>query len=430
MGGLSLNWILPLGLVVLPLHLVSVTLARALRTYSRSRLEDLCDERGVPGLADEIDHEDEQTERSGETLAVVTGLMLAALLGIVTPARLGAGMAVEVVVAIALAVGAAGYVLAGVVGRVFAERVIVALWPAAGVLRTATAPLTLGSHLVEVLAFRLATASETAPRPTSVEVEIPSDGEHSDGGEPDLPESAHLLLQNVVDLTRRDVSELMTPRSAMVSLAASASARTAGQAFRDTGKSRIPLFGENRDDILGILFAKDLFSRVVDEGSFDSIVVRKLVRPAYCVPETKNGFELLEEFRSRRTQIAIVLDEYGAVAGLVTLEDLLEELVGAIDDEHDVPTPIDPVHALGGSRYEVDATVSLELLNERLGLHLPTDADFQTLGGLTFHALGRLPDPGASFRYDGIEFTVLEVSDHTIRRLRLDLEPAATVGTQ
>ena len=94
--------------------------------------------------------------------------------------------------------------------------------------------------------------------------------------------------------------------------------------------------------------------------------------------------------------MAIVLDEYGAVAGLITLEDLLEQLVGPIDDEHDVPTPDDPIKSLGGSRFEVDATLPIELLNDRFDLHLPTDDDFQTVGGLAFHALGRLPERGAA----------------------------------
>ena len=116
-----------------------------------------------------------------------------------------------------------------------------------------------------------------------------------------------------------------------------------------------------------------------------------------------------------------MLDEYGGVAGLVTLEDLLEALVGPIDDEHDVPTPEDPVVPLGGSRYEVDATVPLEDLNDRLGLHLPTNGDFQTVGGFAFNTLGRLPAKGDSFRSDGIEFTVIEVGDHSIRRVQLDL---------
>jgi CBS domain containing-hemolysin-like protein len=162
----------------------------------------------------------------------------------------------------------------------------------------------------------------------------------------------------------------------------------------------------------------------------DAVSPRKLVRPAYFVPETKSAYDLLQEFREQRTQIAIVLDEYGGVSGLITLEDLLEELVGPIDDEHDEPTPTDPVVPLGGSRYEVDAALAVEELNERLGLRLPTDADFQTVGGLAFHALGRVPEPGATFRFDGIEFSVVEIADHSIRRLRLDLQPAAAVGSQ
>jgi len=428
-GGLNLGWTLLLGIVVLALHLVSVTLARALRTYSPSQLEEMCGERGLGALADDVADHDERTERSAETLAVMTGLLLAALLG-ATADQVAPAMEGEAVVAIALSIGAAGYVLAGVVGRVFAERVIVRLWPLAGALRTLTSPFTFGSRAVESFAFRLATPADSAPRPTSVEVEIPADGEHHDGSEPDLPESAHELLHNVVELTRRDVSEIMTPRAAMVTLPSTVSARGAAQAFRETGRSRIPIFGENRDDIVGVLYAKDLFPMMTEEKAPETIVARKLVRPAYCVPETKNALELLEEFRARRIQIAIVLDEYGGVAGLVTLEDLLEQLVGAIDDEHDVPTLVDPIRPLGGSRYEVDAKVTLELLNERLGLHLPTDADFLTLGGLAFHALGRLPEPGASFRFDRVEFTVLEVADHSIRRLRLDLEPAAAMETK
>jgi CBS domain containing-hemolysin-like protein len=160
-----------------------------------------------------------------------------------------------------------------------------------------------------------------------------------------------------------------------------------------------------------------------------AVVPRDLKREAYCVPETKNAYDLLEEFRDKRTQIAIVLDEYGGVAGLITLEDLVEDLVGVIDDEHDVPTPEDPVVHLGGTRYEVDAALDIESLNERLNLRLPTDADYMTVAGLAFHELGRLPEPGATFRYDGIEVQIVEVADHSIRRVLLDLQPAATVGS-
>ena len=118
-----------------------------------------------------------------------------------------------------------------------------------------------------------------------------------------------------------------------------------------------------------------------------------------------------------------------ASPGLVTLEDLLEELVGAIDDEHDVPTPADPVVPLGELALRGRRHPPVESLNERLGLHLPTDGDFLTVGGLAFHALGRVPEPGDTFRHDGVEFTVVEVVDHSIRRVRLDLQPRAAVGS-
>jgi CBS domain containing-hemolysin-like protein len=426
--GFNLEWLLPLGLLALALHLASVTLTKALRTYSRSRLEELCAGRGRPGRAADVAHDDAPTERSAEALAVVTGLLLAALLGVAAD-RAAPWMAVELVVAIALTIGGLGYVLAGVVGRVFAEPVLDVFWPAARVLRTVTAPLTAGARLAEEVVERLARPGDATPRPASVEVEIPSDGGDPEEAEAELPESTRDLLRRAVEWTRRDVAEIMTPRSGVVMLPSAITAAAAARTFRETGKSRIPLFGENRDDIVGVLYAKDLFPRMT-EGGADAVSPRALARPAYCVPETKNAYELLDEFRSKRTQIAVVLDEYGGVAGVVTLEDLLEALVGTIDDEHDVPTPSDPVVSLGGTRFEVDATLPLEELNERLHLHLPTDGDFLTVGGFAFHALGRLPEPGATFRHNGVEFTVVEVSDHSIRRVRLDLQPAEAVGSQ
>jgi CBS domain containing-hemolysin-like protein len=222
----------------------------------------------------------------------------------------------------------------------------------------------------------------------------------------------------------------MTPRSAITTLPASVSAAAAAQAFRETGHGRIPLFGENRDDIVGILYAKDLFAAMTDPDVPEAVIPRALVRPAHCIPETKNAHELLEEFRSERTHIAIVLDEYGSVVGLITLKDLLEEIVGPVDDEHDVPSPSDSLKPLDGSRYEIDATLEVEELNELLNLRLPTDGDFLTVGGLAFHALGRVPEPGATFRIAGVEFTVLSVVDHSIRRVRLDLQPRETVGSK
>jgi len=417
-----------LGLSALAAHVAGVTLTKALRAYSRSRLEDLCGSMGRRSRADEVAHHDQRTERAAESLAVITGLVLAAWLGVAAD-RLAPAWSLRAGALIALAVGGVGYVLAGVVGKVYAERVIDAAWPLALPLRVLTGPLTWTARQVEALVEHLARPRDSARRPSSVEVEIPADEDHPGDEEADLPETTLALLRNAVELTRRDVSELMTPRSAIVTLPSSVTAREAARVFRETGKSRVPLYGENRDDVVGILYAKDLFPRMTDVADADTVIPRTLARTPYCVPETKNAFDLLEEFRRERTQIAIVLDEYGGVAGLATLEDLLEELVGAIDDEHDVPTPGEPVVPLGGTRFEVDATLSLEDLNERLKLRFPTDGDFQTVGGFTFHALGRLPEPGATFRHNGVEVEVLEVADHSIRRVGIDLHPAEAVGT-
>jgi len=420
LAALNLGGPLGLGLLLLAIQAVTVAMGRALRTYSRSRLQEVCEAKGRPGRADAIGHDDESTERAAEGLAVVASLTLAALISRTVPAiapRLASGGALGIAVGLVVLV----HLAASVVGRVWAERLLDALWPASAGVRIAAWPLTSAARLVETVASKMAGTGDVPPRPASVEVEFEPDADHPDDAEADLPDSTRTLLEHVVALTRRDVSEIMTPRSSINALPATASARTAARTFRESGLSRIPMFGENRDDILGILYAKDLFPLMTEAQGPEAVVPRKLIRPAYFVPKSKNASDLLAELRARRSQIAIVLDEYGGVAGLITLEDLFEELVGPIDDEHDVPTPADRVVPLGGSRYEVDATVPLEDLNSRLGLHLPTDGDFSTVGGYAFNALGRLPSTGESFRSDGIEFTVLEVVDRSIRRVQLDL---------
>jgi CBS domain containing-hemolysin-like protein len=428
MDGMSLPWILVVGLPVLALHLVSMALTKAIQSYSRGLLEDRCDDRGRPERAQDVEHWDHKTERAAEALAVLTGLLLAALMGA------GVGLAsfpprVVVVIVPVLVIGLLGYVIAGVVGKVFAEVIIDLLWPLAGSLRAAALPLTFGQRQVGHLVESLSGRAESLHRPAHLQVEIPVEDDAPDeDAEPEIPESARVLLQQAVVLTRTDVGELMTPRSSIISLPSTVSAAEAAASFRRTGLSRIPIFEESRDDIVGVLYAKDLFARITETRTPAAISPRELIRPALFVPESKNAYDLLAELRTQRTHFAVVLDEYGSVAGVVTLEDLLEELVGPIDDEHDLPSPADPIRELGGSRYDVDATLSVDELNLRLGVQLPTDGEFQTIGGLVFHELGRLPARGDSGNAFGMAFTVVEVSDHTIRRLVIDLAPeSATV---
>jgi CBS domain containing-hemolysin-like protein len=421
----NLAGMLALGLPALIVHLVSIALTKALHCYSPSLLGERCSARGRSERAESVYRFDHKTERAAEALAVLTGLLLAALVGVAV-GLLNSASRLQVVILPVLLIGLLGYVVAGVIGKVFAEAVVDLIWPVASLMRAAAFPLTFGLRQVERLMELLAGGSDSIHRPASLQVEVPVEHTEADtDAEPDLPKPALALLKQAVALTRLDVGELMTPRSSIVSLPASVSAAEAAATFRRTGFSRVPIFGESRDDIVGILYAKDLFARMTEGRPLAAISPAALARPAIFVPESKNAFELLHELRDQRRHVALVLDEYGGVAGLITLEDLLEELVGRIDDEHDSPAPADPVRALGSSRYEVDATFPLEDLNERLGLHLPTDLEFQTIGGLVFHELGRLPGKGDSVSAYGIAITVIEVSDHSIRRLIIDLVPNA-----
>ncbi len=424
----ALNLALALtGVAALALHMIAVALSRALRTYSRSRLEEVCSANHRPERAVAIAHLDQRAERSAEALALLSGMVVAVLLGM---AIMMAWTSIqrEALVLIPLAIAAAGHLLAGIVGRVSAENVLDSLWPIANLIRRVMAPFIFPARALEALVYRKARGGPTLPRPQSVEVELHTATDLPEEDlEADLPETTRALLERAVELAHRDAGEVMTPRSSILALPATTSALEAANLFTASGRSRIPVFGEHRDDIVGILYAKDLFPALVSPTDQGKPSIRKLARAPMFVPESKNAAELLEDFRASRVQIAVVLDEYGGVSGLITLEDLLEELVGPIDDEHDIPTPSDPVKPLGGTQYEVDAALPLEDLNERLNLNFSTDGDYETVGGLAFDALGRLPEPGATFRRNGVEFTILEVADHSIRRMRVDLQPAETV---
>jgi CBS domain containing-hemolysin-like protein len=404
-------------------HLLAVLVSRALLTYSRSQLEAICEARGRPDLADEIEADWERAERSCAAHATASTLLLVALLGVAISHRPAGTGAIGLIASWTL-LGLLLRVAAGVFGRVFAESLLDRAWPAVRLMSRLATPLLLTGSALEaaVIRRRRGPRRHDRPRPVSVEVEIRSSGNHHDA-EHELSESTRDRLERLVELDRRDVGELMVPRSSMITLPASTLAPEAARAIVGSGHSRIPLFGENRDDIVGVLYAKDLFTELVDGSPIASIRPRRLARQPLRVPETKRASDLIDEMRRHRVHLAIVLDEYGGVAGLVTLEDLLEEIVGPIDDEYDIPTPEDPLVSIDRALYEVDASMSLEDLNERLDLDLPTDADYQTIGGFAFNALGRLPEPGVSFLDRGVEFTVVEVGDHSIRRVRIDLRP-------
>jgi magnesium and cobalt transporter len=177
--------------------------------------------------------------------------------------------------------------------------------------------------------------------------------------------------------------------------------------------TRFPVFRESLDDIVGVLHVRDLFRAIHDRG-LEGLDLESLLRPAYVIPETKDLASLLQEFRRANTHFAVVIDEYGAMVGIATLEDLLEEIVGEIEDEFDVPE--EPVEQIGEDSYRVDGMFSIDEFNERFGTDLP-DEDFHTVAGFVFGQLGRAPEPGDDVSYNGMRFDVLEVDSNRIERI-------------
>jgi len=209
----------------------------------------------------------------------------------------------------------------------------------------------------------------------------------------------------------------MTPRTDINAVPADAAYDEVRTAIIEKGHSRIPVFEGTIDHIIGVLYAKDLL-RLDRPDGFD---VRRMMRKAPYVPETKTLDELLEEFRSTKVQIAIVLDEYGGTAGLVTIEDILEEIVGEIDDEYDQRPP-PAMNRLDPDTVEVDARVHVSEINEELEIELPEEEDYETIGGFVFATLGKIPATGEEFEHHNVRFRVVAAEPRRINRLRIHVQ--------
>ena len=213
----------------------------------------------------------------------------------------------------------------------------------------------------------------------------------------------------VADLT---VGDVMISRSQMVSLPIASPFLDLMKEVVESGHSRFPVHGENKDEILGILLAKDLLRGVVADNGPGN--VRELLRPAVLIPESKKLNLLLKEFRLSRNHMAIVVDEYGGVAGVVTIEDVLEQIVGEIDDEHDeAEEGVDQIAAHADGQYVVDALTPISDFNERFGADFPDD-EYDTVGGLITAAIGHLPDTDEELTLGRFEFRVAKADSRRV----------------
>jgi putative hemolysin len=233
-----------------------------------------------------------------------------------------------------------------------------------------------------------------------------------------VDEQEREMIESVIEFRDATAGEVMTARTDVVALDKTASLEEIKQTFERTGLSRIPVYEETLDKIVGVLYARDMLQYVGQSNvAFD---VAQVVRPPLFVPETKPLRDLLRDFRESKIHMAIVLDEYGGTAGLLTIEDVLEQLVGEISDEHE-PHEQPMLKRLDERSFEVDARMPLVELNATLNLSLPEDGEIRTIGGLVATAIGRIPENGTTLRLLNVVFTVLDAIPQRINRLRLEL---------
>jgi magnesium and cobalt transporter len=232
------------------------------------------------------------------------------------------------------------------------------------------------------------------------------------------------MLRGVLEVAELQVRDIMVPRSQMVVVNRSDSPEEILPVVIESGHSRFPVIGGDRDQVTGILLAKDLLRYYMEDGQkeFD---IKECLRPAVFIPESKRLNVLLKEFRVSHNHIALVVDEYGGVAGLVTIEDVLEQIVGDIGDEYDVDDDLD-VRKEGERQFSVRAQTPIEDFNRYFGTEF-SDEEFDTIGGLLMNHLGRLPRRGEAFSFGGLEFKVLRADRRRLEMLRVvsprDIEP-------
>ncbi|MBA7704831.1 hypothetical protein ES703_113651 [subsurface metagenome] len=224
------------------------------------------------------------------------------------------------------------------------------------------------------------------------------------------------MIENVLELSDTAADEIMTPRTDIVAVEVNSDLQTILETITGAGHTRVPVYEENIDNIIGFVYAKDLLTEIGKTAA--DFKLRNKMRDAYFVPETKPLRVLLHEFQNQKLHIAVVLDEYGGTAGIVTLEDILEELVGEITDEYEEKPP-EPVKEIDQNTIEVDARTYVDDLNDQFELNLPEDEDYDTIGGFVFSHLGYIPKTGESFDYENLRFTISSAEARRIKHIRI-----------
>ncbi len=415
-------WVAAAGLVVTCLAAMG---ARSLAQFSPHDLKEICRRRNHPDRLGHILKRRDQVGLAAETLQVMATAVYVGAATFWVWSDWGAASPAPPPLLVWSMAGGVLLLLAAEIwlpwgmARLWADPFLYYTWPAWRAAGVALWPLGLAARFVAAVFQRLSGRPPPEPDEDSFEDDIRtivSEG-HREGL---LEEDAREMIEGVIELGDVDVSQIMTPRTDVTSVPAAASWDEALDQVIKSGHTRLPVFGKNRDDIVGILYVKDLLPDLARPPQDRTAPWTKLLRQPVFVPETKPVDALLQDFQRGRHHMAVVLDEYGGVSGVVTMEDVLEEIVGEIVDEYD-SDEVAPIRTVGEGVCEALGRVHVETVNQQLGLALPEDADFDTIGGFVFSELGHIPVAGEELVWHNVRITVLEATRRRIERVRIEV---------
>lgn len=411
-----------------------------LKTFSRKRLTDLLEARGQHGQA-------EYVHGHLPELQLMTGLMRACLGLVVTlttiylveswtnpvdPLAVWPFVVAFPIAALLLGIFTVAIPVSWAQYR--AERLLAWSIPLLRLLAILTLPVTKPLSLFDPVVRRISGVDLHDDDDDLSDQVLAAVEDHEEGDT--VADDQKQMIEAVFDLRDTDAGEIMTPRTDVQGIELPATLDQVKTAVLEYGHSRVPVYRENLDDIVGILYAKDLIQLLNTPGSesehaadFD---LETILRDPFLVPESKKVLELLHEFRATKIHLAVVLDEYGGTAGLISIEDILEEIVGEIQDEYEPEDELPEVIEIDESSAKVDARTHLDDLNDQLNLDLPEDEDYDTVGGFVFAELGHIPEVGESFEAHGVKVTVDEAERTKVIAVtveRLDPEAVASPGS-
>lgn len=415
-------WLAAVGLVV---TCVASTAARAAAGFSPRELKEISRRRKSRLRLARIIRRHDQVALAAETLQVVATAVFigAGTFWIWTDLHLE-GPPHWWAIACCLAGGALALLaveswIPRAVARLWANPILYYGWPLWDALAVGLYPLVLGGRIVEAVCCRAAGRMAGPRDEESFEEDIRTFVEegHREGL---LEEDAQEMIKGVIELGEADVAEVMTPRTDMVCIPKGLSWEKMLAFVTEAGHTRIPVFDKTRDDIVGILYVKDLLPELAKPPAQPRRAWTELLREPYFVPKTKPIDALLQEFRETRNHMAVVLDEYGGVCGVVTMEDVLEQIVGEIVDEYDKEEE-EEIREVGDGVFEVMGKAHLDQINDRLDIRLPEQADFDTIAGLILDRLGHIPRAGETVLFDNVRITVIQATRRRIERVQIEL---------